>query len=236
MDSSAREDYLEAVLSCSITLQRAPTVENIADHFRFPQDRVSGDIRELAGLGDVCLQDGGGITLTGSGIATAERVMKKHKVLQCFFHEILGMNENEASDEACILEHGVSENAISRLGDYIEETGGASRRKIPGAGDAACAGEGSDSRKQEIVREQTPGTSGKTVYPLPESDEYSRLRVVGVKEGSDFKRMIDLGIIPGEIIWLRRKLTNRAVVLQVKGCDIALSPEVARNILVEKTG
>ena len=47
-------------------------------------------------------------------------------------------------------------------------------------------------------------------------------------------RLIDLGVIPGELITLRRKLVNNAVVITVKGCDIALSPEVSANIMVER--
>ena len=47
-------------------------------------------------------------------------------------------------------------------------------------------------------------------------------------------RLIDLGVIPGELITLRRKLVNNAVVITVKGCDIGLSPEVSANIMVER--
>jgi len=43
-----------------------------------------------------------------------------------------------------------------------------------------------------------------------------------------------MGIFPGERIKLIHTLNNKAVVIQVKGCDIALSPEIASCIFVEK--
>lgn len=43
-------------------------------------------------------------------------------------------------------------------------------------------------------------------------------------------------IFPGERITLVRKLNTHAVVIKVKGCDIALSSEVAEFILVEPSG
>jgi DtxR family Mn-dependent transcriptional regulator len=47
------------------------------------------------------------------------------------------------------------------------------------------------------------------------------------------RRLIDLGLIPGEQISIRRKLYNNAVVVRVKGADIALSPEIASTIFAE---
>jgi DtxR family Mn-dependent transcriptional regulator len=47
------------------------------------------------------------------------------------------------------------------------------------------------------------------------------------------QRLLDLGVVPGERVRIKRKLTNQALVIQVKGCDVALSPEVAVSICVE---
>jgi DtxR family Mn-dependent transcriptional regulator len=46
---------------------------------------------------------------------------------------------------------------------------------------------------------------------------------------------MDLGFLPGERISIKRKLKNRALVVAVKGCDIALSPDIASLIRVEKS-
>ncbi len=49
------------------------------------------------------------------------------------------------------------------------------------------------------------------------------------------KRLLDLGMVPGERASIKRKLSNGALVVQVKGCDVALSPEIASAIGVERS-
>ena len=72
------------------------------------------------------------------------------------------------------------------------------------------------------------------IVPLSECPEGSLLHVSMIRCFAKHNRLIDLGVIPGELITLRRKLVNNAVVITVKGCDIALSPEVSANIMVER--
>ena len=60
------------------------------------------------------------------------------------------------------------------------------------------------------------------------------LHVALIQEFAKHSRLLDMGIIPGELITLRRRLGNNAVVVKVKDCEVALSPEVAANIMVER--
>jgi DtxR family Mn-dependent transcriptional regulator len=48
------------------------------------------------------------------------------------------------------------------------------------------------------------------------------------------KRLLDLGVVPGEKVKIRRKHGKDALVVQVKGCDVALSPEIAAAVSVER--
>ena len=48
------------------------------------------------------------------------------------------------------------------------------------------------------------------------------------------QRLLDLGLVPGERATIKRKLSNGALVVQVKGCDVAVSPEIASAIGVER--
>jgi DtxR family Mn-dependent transcriptional regulator len=53
---------------------------------------------------------------------------------------------------------------------------------------------------------------------------------------SRVRRLADVGLLPGESLVLKRRLSNGSVVVEVKGSDIALSSEVAATILVEEQG
>jgi DtxR family Mn-dependent transcriptional regulator len=56
-------------------------------------------------------------------------------------------------------------------------------------------------------------------------------RILGQERAN---RLLDLGVVPGERVRIKRKLANQSIVVQVKGCDVALSPEVAASVCVER--
>ena len=119
MQTSLREDYLEAVQLFSEKNTRFPSYEELAAALVKPVPVVRSDMAELVSGGDVIISLKGVITLTAQGKQTGTSVMKKHETLQCFLSEILGMDKSSASDEACTLEHTVSDETIKRLGKLI---------------------------------------------------------------------------------------------------------------------
>lgn len=208
---SAREDYLEKILHLRRSLQRAPSIDEIAEHLPGESANVAREVRELIDEGDLICSPEGTIDLTSSGAETAARVIRKHCLLQCFLTEILGIEPTKASDEACALEHSISDETIDRLSSYLDWPV-AARFIRPGSGDAVPGG----------------------VKRIIDFDEGDDLRVVEIAGGrGKLNRLMDLGIIPGEKIRLLRKLGSNTVVVVVKGCDIALGAEVAASILVE---
>ena len=115
MNLPAREDYLEAVLSGTLALERSPTAVEIGTLLKDLAPIPEGDLTFLAQNGDIVINPDGTVELTTKGRVVAERVLKKHRVLQCFFHEMLGMDDQVASNEACVLEHSVSDSTIERI-------------------------------------------------------------------------------------------------------------------------
>jgi DtxR family Mn-dependent transcriptional regulator len=208
---SEREDYLEKILSLRRSLQRAPSIDEIAINLKEDSGKVAEEIKELMDTGDLISLPSGTVDLTSAGAETAERVIRKHCLLQCFLTEILGVEPEKASDEACVLEHSISDETIDRLGSYLE-----------GPVTARCIRSGPVD----------PITRG--VRRITDFNEGDELCVVDIAGGrGKVKRLMDLGIIPGEKIRLLRKLGSNAVVVLVKGCDIALGATVAASILVE---
>ncbi len=240
MESSEREDYLEAVLVRHLAAQATPSAKDVAEDLSIGEDTASADLKSLENQGDLVFDEKGAISLTVQGHSTAERVLKKHRVLQCFLGEILGMEERAASDEACVLEHSISDSAINRIGSYVNKAG--SRRSRHRMNTPLCQPMNNSTPKPPDPG-ITPGekkaphvgpSTGLTFRSLIDATESIPLTVMGITGGEYLHRLIDLGVIPGEVVILKRKLHNNAVVLQVKECDIALSPEIAGTILVEK--
>ncbi|HIH85789.1 MAG TPA: metal-dependent transcriptional regulator [Methanoculleus sp.] len=206
MLSSMVEDYLEAILEIAENSGRPPTVEEIAAALKTGKETASSTIAALAREGYL-EQVGDAVRLTERGAALASKVARKHTVLQCFLTEMLGIDTNSASREACTLEHGISDDTIERLSSYM-------------SGIATMPGRMRRRRGQETVT-------------LLDCNEGDIARVALMRGPGGHRRLLDLGVFPGEIVEVRRKLPNNSVVVRVKGCDIAISPEIARSIFVE---
>ena len=158
-------------------------------------------------VGALMIDEAGFVKLTASGEAVAAGVMKKHKVLETFFEEMLGMDRNSAHKQACTLEHHASEETISRLKRFIGTN-------TPGRNDLP------------------PSSSEGDCRILSDCLEGQRVTIEAVKGGGRAERLADLGLIPGEEVLIRRRMA-KTFLIQVKGCDIAISVDIAKMILVE---
>ncbi|NYT04956.1 MAG: metal-dependent transcriptional regulator [Methanomicrobiales archaeon] len=215
MQPSDLEDCLEAIL-LKIQDNNVPfTAEELAQ--AVPGAPAGATlVASLERAGYVRRGPDGTYTLTPAGRTLGERIVRKHRTLECFFTEMLGMDAETASEEACRLEHEISDETISRLSEYIENP------------PRPCVRYGwrHAFRPQECMQPAT----------VLDFSEGSRLKVLLVGSPGANRRLIDLGVIPGAVLEIRRRLRNGSVVVKVKGCDVALSPEIARCIHVEPFG
>jgi DtxR family Mn-dependent transcriptional regulator len=216
MEHAACEDLLEAVLVLS-GKGTTPTAGDLAAFLHRDEAAVSAQLGELAASGKLEVGADGTVTLLPPGRAIAARVADRHRILECFLAERLGMERKVASGEACHLEHQVSEETIRRLSEFLE-------------GDGECP------PPEWRHRHRGEGRAGPGPGTLAEYPEGAVLRVAAIRHFSHVRRLEDVGLLPGEVLTLRRRLSNGSVVVEVKGSEIALSAEVAACILVEEQG
>ncbi|MDH7490882.1 MAG: metal-dependent transcriptional regulator [Methanolinea sp.] len=207
MKTSAGEDILEAACLLLEKEKSIPTVRKVAGRLSEDEDRVRKEALELEKGGFLRLEEGDIIELSEKGREAGLRTIQKHTVLERFLSEILGMERAAASEEACILEHDISDETADRLEGFIAVPRGRGRRLQRG--------------RRRLL----------TLADVPEGTD---LRVVTVRCRGGYERLADLGILPGETIRVVHILNHKAVVVRVKGCDVALSPEIASSILVER--
>jgi DtxR family Mn-dependent transcriptional regulator len=213
MEPSQREDLLEAICLLARDSGTPPGIREIAGALDRPEGEIQSGLTLLTADGDVICGEDGTVSLTAQGQELGMRVIKKHETLQCFFSEMLGMDRSSASSEACVLEHAVSDEAISRLGTYL---------KSP-----------RQHRHRQWAEPYPAHCPMSALTDFEEGDELVVSRILGQERAC---RLLDLGVVPGERVRIKRKLANHALVVQVKGCDVALSPEVAASICVERSG
>ena len=105
--SHSMAHYLQAVATLKQDKGHA-RVGDIADHLGVSKSGVTSMLRSLRSRGLVTHERYGCVELTGSGRRLAERTESSRRVLSTFLHEILGVPEEIASEDACMIEHLVS--------------------------------------------------------------------------------------------------------------------------------
>jgi Mn-dependent DtxR family transcriptional regulator len=117
----SREDYLETILILQNRRGYVRSVD-IAREMGFSKPSISRAMSLLRRAGNITMEDNGLITLTDAGRKIAENIYARHRLLTSFFTG-LGVNEKTAAEDACRVEHDISEETFDRLREYMEQTG-----------------------------------------------------------------------------------------------------------------
>ena len=107
------ENYLEAILLLSRQTDRVRSVD-LAEHFGYSKPSISRAVSLLADGGYIERADDGTISLTVAGAEVAERVYDRHETLTAFLASI-GVDPQTAADDACRIEHVISEETFERI-------------------------------------------------------------------------------------------------------------------------
>lgn len=106
--------YLQAVAGLKREKGYA-RVGDIADRLGVSKSGVTSMLRSLASRGLVDHERYGCVELTEPGAEVAERTSSNREVLTVFLREILGVPDTIADEDACMIEHLVSPQSMSRL-------------------------------------------------------------------------------------------------------------------------
>jgi DtxR family Mn-dependent transcriptional regulator len=117
--SASLEDYLEAIFRV-VQEKQAALPKDVRKILAVSRSSVSGALKVLAERGLIDHDPYGIITLTNEGTVIAERIAWRHEVLRDFFVRVLAINRKEADENACRLEHAISESILERFVEFVE--------------------------------------------------------------------------------------------------------------------
>ncbi|MDJ0887635.1 MAG: metal-dependent transcriptional regulator, partial [Desulfobacterales bacterium] len=117
--TASMEDYLEAIYHI-VRKKQAARAKDIARRLAVNNSSVTGALRTLSEKGFINYAPYDVITLTPKGHKHAEDVVRRHEALMDFFTKVLCVDEAEASDAACKMEHAVSRTILNRLIRFVE--------------------------------------------------------------------------------------------------------------------
>jgi len=117
--TASLEDYLEAIYLI-IQIKQAARSKDIAKHLKVRAASVTSALRLLSEKGLINYAPYDIITLTKDGEKAALGVVQKHRALYTFLKDVLGVDEQQAEDGACKLEHAISPEVLKRLTSFID--------------------------------------------------------------------------------------------------------------------
>lgn len=117
--SASVEEYLEAIARLS-EQKKEPTVKELSSMLGVSPASVSEMLRRLASSGFVECERYGRIRLTEKGKKEGKRVLRKHRIIEKFLG-MLGVRRERLHDEACALEHAVSDEVEEAFHAAIEK-------------------------------------------------------------------------------------------------------------------
>jgi len=215
--SSTAARYLEATYYIS---HEGETVRpsRLAEWLGVSAPTVTGVMQRLHELGLVELNSDRSLKLTPSGEREASEVVRRHRVVERWLTDALGLDWATADQEAGRMSHVFSDLVLDRIFAALgSPTTCPHGNEIPGAG----------MRSRELVslldlEAGTPGVISR-ISEVAEHEAPQLLRLLGVE-----------GLKPGVQVEVRRAPGSEAVTVLVAGRQTALGLQAARSVWVEQ--
>ncbi len=122
LPSSTVENYLKAIyhgVSALTPPQRLLPMGQLAAALSIAPGTATTMVKTLAESGLVVYEPYAGVALTPSGRKLAALVLRRHRLIELFLVQVMGMRWDEVHDEAELLEHVVSDRLVERIDEML---------------------------------------------------------------------------------------------------------------------
>ncbi len=113
------EMYLETIHILTKTMPAVRSVD-VGEYMGYSKPSVSRAVGLLKNGGYISVDKDGFITLTDTGLALAEKIYDRHKVLTKILTS-LGVSEETAAEDACRIEHVISDESFEAMKKHLSE-------------------------------------------------------------------------------------------------------------------
>jgi Mn-dependent DtxR family transcriptional regulator len=114
------ENYLETILILGHSGHPVRSID-IVNELDYSRPSVSVAMKNLREKGYITVTADGYITLTENGQKIAESMYERHTLISDWLAS-LGVDKKTAANDACKMEHAMSEKSFSAIKDHIKKT------------------------------------------------------------------------------------------------------------------
>lgn len=199
------QDYLRAVALLSTEDSAAVNTGDVSGYLGVAPASATEMLKKLAADGYVKFSPYHGTRLTRSGFREAQRITRKHRLLETFLSEVLHIPLDRVHSQACAMEHSLSDEAAESMCRLLNHPD-----RCPDDGQVIPACDLSFSDCGQCMRMETQGgpepsprrsvsllpisslrtgASGRVSFIRGEHTALSRLRAVGLAPGVKVRAM-----------------------------------------------
>jgi DtxR family Mn-dependent transcriptional regulator len=215
--TEAVDDYLKAILELSGPSQQRVSSNALAGHLEIRAASVTGMLQKLANQRPsfVKYEKHYGVRLTEMGKRRALEILRHHRLLERFLHDVLDFSWDEVHDEAERLEHYISERLEDRIAAKLGDP------DVDPHGHVIPEKDGAVAARDEVALSKWP-------CGVP-----AVIGSVSDRNANALREMKRLGLTPGAGLMLQPGRRNASLLVSIGGKPaIRLSHELASEILV----
>jgi len=219
MVSESVEDYLSAIYILT-RRNRAAKTNDIANRLKVSPASVSEMLRKLSEKDLVEYEKYKGVTLTEGGMGLARRVRRRHRLLEKFLTDVLGMKREKSHEEACRLEHIVSDESLKRMCQMIQDP-------------EACV----EGKPFEECNDNCNALSGEPLVTLGElkEGEDATISFITCNHPGKVRRLISMGFVPGRRVKMEEEIPmGGPLLVKLDERKVALAVDLANLIHVKR--
>ncbi len=216
MSNRALQDYLKATYKLSGEDGGPVSTSALAERLKVAQPSVTGMVKKLAAEGLIEHIPYQGVRLTPAGKRVAVETIRRHRIVEQFLVQVLGLSWDEVDAEAEVLEHAVSERVVNRMWEVLGRPE-------------------SDPHGSPIPPPHADLFESRALCPLAEAPLGISVRVARLHERSpdELRYLADLGLVPGgEVRVEERAPFNGPLMIRAGGALHALDAGMAHAIWV----
>lgn len=212
MTTGNREDYLINILRLTDSKGGVVRTSELAAFMDVAPASVTEMVRALSDAGLVDYQKYKGVSLTDAGREYAMNIRRKHHIVERFLTDVLDVDHDEAHEEACRIEHSMSDNTANKF-----------CRIIGTRQDHDCATCGDPCNRDEdcpTLETVEPGTKARISHLRGDS-------------AANVKKLLSMGFVPGREVSVVSRIGNGPCVLSIGESTIAIDSELASAVYLD---
>lgn len=114
------EDYLETILMLQNKNGSVRSID-IARELGYTKASISRAMSILKKSEYITMDGSGQIEFTAKGLNKAKEVYERHQIITTYLIKALGITEETASNDACRIEHIISEESFEKIKLYVNK-------------------------------------------------------------------------------------------------------------------